>query len=390
MTGNKQQKPWPIVPLGEVLTPVSRPEKLDLTTEYRLLGVRLDGAGPFLRETKLGSQIAATTLSRVEAGDFIYSRLFAWRGAFGIISEDLDGCHVSGEFPTFTANPGKLDPKFLRYWFRLPTTLETVEADCTGSTPLTRNRFKEEFFLALEIPLPQVAEQRRIVARIEQLAAQIEEARRLKEEITKDEQRVLRAAFAGFVKGGQYKPMREVAPLVRRPVEVDPEAEYPELGIRSFGKGTFHKPAVSGFELGTKRLYRIEPGDLVFMNVFAWEGAVAVAKPENAGRFGSHRFITCAAKPDMVTAGFLCFYFLTEEGLEKLRDASPGGAGRNRTLGLTALGNIDVPVPPMEKQLWFDGLAGQVAALARLQSQTASALDALLPSILDKAFKGEL
>ena len=39
---------------------------------------------------------------------------------------------------------------------------------------------------------------------------------------------------------------------------------------------------------------------------------------------------------------------------------------------------------------YLDGLAGQVAALARLQSETAAELDALLPSILDKAFKGEL
>jgi type I restriction enzyme, S subunit len=39
---------------------------------------------------------------------------------------------------------------------------------------------------------------------------------------------------------------------------------------------------------------------------------------------------------------------------------------------------------------YLDGLAGQVAALARLQSETAAELDALLPSILDRAFKGEL
>ncbi len=46
---------------------------------------------------------------------------------------------------------------------------------------------------------------------------------------------------------------------------------------------------------------------------------------------------------------------------------------------------------------YLDGLAGPVAALARparlgvnLQSETAAALDALLPSLLDNAFKGEL
>ena len=39
---------------------------------------------------------------------------------------------------------------------------------------------------------------------------------------------------------------------------------------------------------------------------------------------------------------------------------------------------------------YLHGLAGQVARLQRLQTETAEELDALLPSILDKAFKGDL
>ena len=39
---------------------------------------------------------------------------------------------------------------------------------------------------------------------------------------------------------------------------------------------------------------------------------------------------------------------------------------------------------------YLDGLAGQVAALARLQSESHLRLEQLLPSILDRAFKGEL
>src|SRR5258706_3641731 len=140
--------------------PVTRAEAVRPDKESRLLGIRLDGNGPFLRETKLGTQLSATTLSLVMAGDFIYSRLFAWRGAFGTIDDALDGCYVSGEFPTFMPVPGKLDVEFLRLWFRLPVTLAAVEVDCTGSTPLTRNRFKEQFFLALQMPLPPLDEQR--------------------------------------------------------------------------------------------------------------------------------------------------------------------------------------------------------------------------------------
>ena len=38
----------------------------------------------------------------------------------------------------------------------------------------------------------------------------------------------------------------------------------------------------------------------------------------------------------------------------------------------------------------LDALQAEVGAAERLQAETAAELDALLPSILDKAFKGEL
>jgi len=78
--------------------------------------------------------------------------------------------------------PGKVDIKFLKYWFRLPSVIARVDEDCSGSTPLTRNRFKENFFRALQIPLPSLAEQHRVVARIEELAAQIEDAQTLRQQ----------------------------------------------------------------------------------------------------------------------------------------------------------------------------------------------------------------
>jgi type I restriction enzyme, S subunit len=104
---------------------------------------------------------------------------------------------------------------------------------------------------------------------------------------------MLLAIFQTITGGAPRLLMGDVAPLIRRSVEVNPESVYPELGIRSFGNGTFHKPALSGLELGGKRIFKIEAGDLLFNNVFAWEGAIAVVKREDGGRFGSHRFITC-------------------------------------------------------------------------------------------------
>ncbi|MDP9347724.1 MAG: restriction endonuclease subunit S [Gemmatimonadota bacterium] len=249
---------------------------------------------------------------------------------------------------------------------------------------------KEKDIAGVEISLPPVEEQRRIVARIEELVAKVEEARGLRRSIAAEQETLLRSAFAKISRGAPRRPMKEVAPLVRRPVRITASESYHELGIRSFGRGTFHKPAVSGASLGTKKLFEIWAGDLLFNIVFAWEGAVAVARPEDEGRVGSHRFLTCVPRQGAITAPFLKFYFLTEEGLAQLGEASPGGAGRNRTLGLKALEQIEVPVPPFAEQSWFDRLQSLAGWAIELQFESATELDTLVRSILDKAFRGEL
>jgi len=240
------------------------------------------------------------------------------------------------------------------------------------------------------MPLPPLEEQRRIVSRIEEVATRVYAVRKLQNEQANTFGQALHARFSQIIEGATMRRMSEIAPQVRRSIEIDLDGSYPELGLRSFGKGTFHKPSLTGIELGDKRVFQIEPGDLVFSNVFAWEGAIAVARPEDAGRVGSHRYITCVVNPQFALADFLCFYFLTPQGLEKIRAGSPGGAGRNRTLGLTALDNIEVPVPPLDVQSDFCALLRLERDVRTAKFRIDAELVSLLPSILDQAFRGEL
>ncbi len=383
-------KTWPKQRLTGLLTQVNRSERVRPDGQYRLLGVRLEGNGAFHRETVSGTETSATRLSRVEKGDFIYSRLFAWRGAFDVIGDELSGHYVSNEFPLFHVNKDQLVAAFLKRWFQLPTTWKRVEEDCTGSTPTTRNRFKENFFLDLEVPLPSLAEQQSITARLDVLAEKIRQVEEHLDAVERDADHLMALRFRDAIADAPLRPIAEVAPLVRREQTITFDDTYPELGIRSFGKGTFHKPPLAGCDVGSKRLYRIEPGDLVFSNVFAWEGAIAIAQPEDAGRFGSHRFITCQANPSFTSAAFLRYYFLSDEGLRKIGEASPGGAGRNRTLGLEKLMAIEVPMPPLALQQSFDRLQAEIAALKAKHAAIRAAKAALFPAILDKAFNGEL
>jgi len=376
--------------IGDFAAQIDRYEPVEADRIYKMLGMRSKIGGPFIRETKTGSEISAAKLNKVKEGDFIYSRLFAWQGSFGLVPKEMDGCYVSNEFPLYEIDSSIILPVYLVYWFGLPHIQKKVEADCSGSTPGTRNRFKETFFEKLVINIPSVDEQERIVRSVKMMEGKRNSLMSLRRSVLDDAQAMLVSAFNRVISEAEYKQMAEVAPLERRKVDIDVTAEYFELGVRCFGNGTFHKPALDGMEVGTKQLYNMVPGDLVFSNVFAWEGAIAVVKDEDEGRVGSHRFITCLPKPGVVTSDFLCFYFLTSEGLEKIQLASPGGAGRNRTLGLKKLEKIEVPVPGYDKQLWFNQLQSYVAKIKQAQSENEIELEALMPSVLDKAFKGEL
>ena len=381
---------WPTIRLRDVLEQIQRSTPVEPDGEYRLLGMRSRIGGPFLRETKKGSEISVSALNKVETGDFIYSRLFAWQGSFGVIPDELDGCFVSNEFPVFGVDVARLDPRFLTFWFALPQTQRTVEADCYGSTPGTRNRYKEAYFLNLETPLPPLAEQQRIVAKLDKVAGLVEKRRRLLEKAERDAHAMLSNAFREIIDSAPYRPMAEVAPLVRRPVVVEPDRQYTEIGVKSFYKGIFHRRTMNGSEYSWQKLFWIKEGDLVFSNLMAWEQGIAAASAEDKGCVGNHRMLTCEVNRSLATSPFLLAYFKTEEGFMQVAGHSPGSIARNKTLSSKKLPTIKVPVPPLDRQRWFDRLQTQVHQMEAIRESAGQNMDALLPSILHRTFHARI
>lgn len=146
-------------------------------------------------------------------------------------------------------------------------------------------------------------------------------------------------------------PLGEVAPIVRRPVKLDRGAKYREIGARSFGRGLFAKPEFDGAAATWEKPVLIAKGDLVFSNIKAWEGAISWATDAHDGCIASHRYITCVPHADLAAPEFLARYLLSSEGLAQVGQASRGSADRNRTLSLTELSAIPVPVPPLSYQM---------------------------------------
>jgi type I restriction enzyme M protein len=144
--------------LGDVLEEVQDRERVDPDKSYRLLGVRWWGGGAFIREEKLGREIKGANLWKVSKGQIIYNRLFAFRGSFAVVGQEHDGCHASGEFPTFRMKDGQTAPdvkaQFIVHCLNSPNYLSIVDKVSTGSTKTSRNRFKEDRFLNMVVQIP--------------------------------------------------------------------------------------------------------------------------------------------------------------------------------------------------------------------------------------------
>jgi type I restriction enzyme S subunit len=279
-------------------------------------------------------------------------------------------------------------PEWLHLFVRNREFREEAKKNMHGAAG--QQRVPVDFLRESTIPLPPVDEQRRIVAQIEELTRRAEEARNLAAEREAKLDALLQALYSRMIEGVEWKPLKEIASLVRRAVKTKPDGHYEEMGIRSFGKGTFQKPVLTGRQIGNKRIYTIHEGDLVFNNVFAWEKAIAVAKAEDHGRVGSHRFITYVPHEGLATSEFLCHHFLGERGIEDIRAASPGSAGRNRTLGLKKLEKILVPVPEYDEQKRFAEIAKRRQLIQLETAGIEKELKAFHTALLAKAFGGEL
>lgn len=157
-------------------------------------------------------------------------------------------------------------------------------------------------------------------------------------------------AFREMPEGWRLRKLRRLIGRVKRPVLVEPETEYREIGIRSWGKGVFHKDPVRGALLEDKSVFCIEPGDLVLNIVFAWEGAVAVVSEGERGMVASHRFPTFRPS-DEVHLDYLLLFLQSQTGRGLMGINSPGAAGRNRTIRLDQFLDEEMALPPLAEQI---------------------------------------
>ncbi len=392
------------VPLRSVLRKVEEPVFIEPEENYKQVTVRLFHKGVILRGQQPGTEIRTTRQWRVRAGQILLSRIDARNGAIGLVPPDLDGAIVTNDFWAFEVEKEAAEPRFLDAYFGTEEFVEACRRASEGTT--NRVRLQYERFLDIKVPLPPLTEQRRIVARIEELAAKITEAFGLRQQAIAEAESLVSRAASAALDDDLWESGRLGEILVESPrngLSPKPQVETagrPMLRINAVSSSpnrfvdltAYKKVEVSDDEA---RPYVLQHDDVFIVRYNGDLNRVAKAaifKGETNAVFPD-KLMRLRPDREKMIPDFLVSALGCRRVRKQIEELGKTTAGQIGVSGTDAKSFI-VPVPSLPEQhrivSYLDSLQVKVDSLRLLQAETAAELDALLPSILDKAFKGEL
>ena len=275
------------IPLSELLSRSSEIAQIQPDESYKEITVKLWGKGVVLRGIVSGVQLNGSRRFIARRGQLILSRIDARNGAIGMVPDSLDGAVVSTDFPLFRLEANRVLPDYFEWLTKTKPFVQLCQRASEGTT--NRVRLQEDRFLNLQITLPPLPEQRRIVARIEELAAKINEARALRQVTIEESERLLVCMAHRHdlndakkaAQGWQRILLRDVMEFVDDSHRVKADSSFPNLGIYSFGRGLFHKLPIDGALTSATTLRRVRKGHS-FIAGFSRLKALTASSPMNS------------------------------------------------------------------------------------------------------------
>lgn len=226
---------WKNVKIGDFLTE-SKIIAEESDANHRIT-VRLNCKGVEKRSLKAEKE-GATKYYERKAGQFIYGKQNIHKGAFGVIPKELDGFTSSADLPAFDIDKSKCIPEWLCLCLKVDERYKTLQKDVKG---VGSQRLAVNIFLNVEIPLPNLMEQKRIVSEISE---KLENIQQLSEEVEKQKgyAKQLRAnILQDAIEGKLTANWREKHPVKKGDSDYDADALFEKIQIEKQEKGKKQK-----------------------------------------------------------------------------------------------------------------------------------------------------
>lgn len=369
---------WPIKKLGEVV-------ELHYGKGITKFDRKANGNYPIYGAN---GELGRTDKYLVEGKAIIVGR----KGSAGEVTR-VSGKFWPADVTYYIFGNNTIDIDFLFYFFKL----FDLRRFAIGVKPgINRNRAYET-----EIPLPPLEIQKKVVKKIEELFAKIDQAQSLRESATQNTDDLIPATLSKIFEEGRkrYKPaeLGNVASLVRGPFGGSLRKDtFVNSGDCVYEQGNVIDNNLENFryfvtpeKFGQMRRFSVSSGDILM---------------SCSGTIGKFLIIPKIFKKGIINQALLkitpnqniivdYLKYALQDYLSLSKTHIKGMAIKN-IAAVKELKKFKLSLPPLAEQrkivMRMDALTQKVRELQILQSETAANLTALKQSILHKAFQGEL
>ncbi len=320
-----------------------------------------------------------------KTGDIIVSAV----GTLGqcYLVKDSDKFYFKDASVLWFENSGKVNSRYIEYAFKADSILAQVMDGSMGATvgTLTISRAKD-----IEIPLPPLPEQQRIVAILDEAFATIAKAKTNAEQNLKNAKELfesyLQGVFENKVDGWEEKTLGEVCEYDKNSNKRD---DLPYVGLEDIQSNT-------GIFIGPFEPRSMKSLTFYFNNDHVLYGRLRpylnkVLLPDFEGHCSTEIF-PIKPKKSVLDRGFLFRWLIAAETMKKI-NATWTGATLPRA-NMNAVLDFKINIPPLKEQnkivQKLDALSAETKKLEAIYLQKINDLEELKKSILQKAFSGEL
>ena len=381
---------WPMVKLGDVANVITGSTPKKEPGNY-------GGEMPFVTPGDLGEfaeiVVSSNTLTHQGAkqarelpkGAVLVCCIGATIGKVGIAGRNLV---TNQQINSLVFDENKVFPKFAYYY-----ALTMKPALLAGASSTTMPIINKSNFSKLEMPLPPLAEQKRIAAILDKADA----IRRKRQQAIQLADDFLRAVFLEMFgdpvtnpKGWEVKKFQDVGALERGKSKHRPRNDPKLLG----GEHPLIQTGDVANSGGYIKNYNSTYSDFGLLQSRKWPaGTLCITIAANIAKTGILTFDACF--PDSVV-GFTPNQSTTTEYVQTwlgflqkiLENNAPESAQKN--INLEILRDLDIPVPPVEFQIAFSSVVEKLNVIREKEFLNHNKTSEFFDSVSQKAFAGKL
>ena len=341
-----------------------------------------------------------TGMILVRPGDLVVSGINAAKGAIAIYDPQADEAIAATiHYGAYIPNPERADSRFLWWMLRSRSFRDLVAEYVPGGI---KTELKAKRLLPVPVPIPPLSAQRRIVSHIEELAAKIEEAQRLRREAIEEGESILSSCIGTtldrFYREGITMPVDSLCVRIVDCKHYTPRycstGGHPAVRTGDIHVGWIDSKSAKRVELedyeNMTRQYKPTRNDVLYAREGNWGNAGIIETGESIAI--SQRVMLFSPETERIDPRFL-MWSLNSPQVRRLASKKRRGYTAIH-VNVADARKFPVPCPPLSEQhrivQYLDSVMARVDVLRRLEAETVTEIDALLPAILDWALNEDL